>query len=141
MSNDTIIQLAIIVPLSIWLASLSIRAMKSEDPSQYDPLNTLARAIRFIKVFSRRFLLALSVFAVSLHFVVSSFSVTILAVITLNLSISWLIGMIYRDRTLGHIINLHKKVDSLNDELNDLKSGENKYTNPLLNPLITGKKT
>lgn len=134
MSNDTIIQLAIIVPLSIWLTSLSIRAMKSEAPSQYDPLNALTRTTRFIKVFSRRFLLPLSVFAVSLHFVGTNISVSLVAVIFLNLSISWLLVVVYSDKTLIHVIHLMDRVEKLENELFTLKTSTQNKEQPSSRP-------
>ena len=140
MSQENIITLIISSAMGIWLTSCSIRAGGiSDDPTQWDPMTKIAKASRILKIFFRRFLLALIAFAGSLHIVVSDFSLIIFAVIVLNLSIAWLVVIFYRDRTLRHVIHVHDKYDQLSIELKELKQSikdnEPKPSNPLLNNL------
>ncbi len=121
MRIETIINIAIPSLVAIWVGSLTIRAMASEEPSQYDPQTKLKQTARFLKTFIRRFLVPLLIFAVSLHFVVANLSIPLVAVIMLNLSISWLLVIAYRDKTLKHVIYLMDRVDELNTEISALK--------------------
>ena len=122
MSTDAIVTLLIMVPLTIWLASLSIRATKSDEPHQYDPAKKLGRFFRVSKIFIRRFGFLLVVIGISVNQLSSEITPTILAVIALSISVSWLVAIVFKDRVLRHIIELHEKNDSLKDEIDKIKT-------------------
>lgn len=114
--------------------------MRSDDPNQYDPVKTLTRAIRFLKTFSRRFLLPLIIFGFSLNEVVSNSPLSIVSVIILNACITWFIVIFYRDRTLRYSIHLQDRIDLLNEGLANLRTEVLEAKNKeLKNPLLNNK--